>query len=222
MRIKLLLFIFSLLPIAAIAQTGLLTGKIVAGNQPLPYATVSLKGTSLGSITDESGLYTLSNVPAGNYEARFSAVGYEPVDRSVKISPDTKATLNVDLNKIDTRLNEVIVTGVARGTRLRSNPIAVAVLSAKALTSQANTNIIDAIVKGIPGVSAVTTGPNISKPFIRGLGYNRVLTLYDGVRQEGQQWGDEHGIEIDQNAISRVEVVRGPQALLMVLTRWLV
>lgn len=213
MRMRFILFVFSLLPFFAVAQTGAIAGKIVAGNQALPYATISLKGTSLGAITDENGSYTLSGVPAGNYEAHFSAVGYEAVDRGIKISADVKTTLNIDLNKTDTRLNEVIVTGVARGTRLRSNPIAVAVLSAKALTSQANTNIIDAIVKGIPGVSAVTTGPNISKPFIRGLGYNRVLTLYDGVRQEGQQWGDEHGIEIDQNAISRVEVVKGPASL---------
>jgi len=66
----------------------------------------------------------------------------------------------------------------------------------------------------MPGVNAVTTGPNISKPFIRGLGYNRVLTLMDGIRLEGQQWGDEHGIEIDENSISKVEVIKGPASLI--------
>jgi iron complex outermembrane receptor protein len=65
----------------------------------------------------------------------------------------------------------------------------------------------------VPGITAVTTGPNISKPFIRGLGYNRILTLYDGMRQEGQQWGDEHGIEVDQFGIERVEVIKGPASL---------
>jgi iron complex outermembrane receptor protein len=45
------------------------------------------------------------------------------------------------------------------------------------------------------------------------LGYNRILTLYDGVRQEGQQWGDEHGIEVDQYGIERVEVIKGPASL---------
>jgi iron complex outermembrane receptor protein len=54
-------------------------------------------------------------------------------------------------------------------------------------------NVID-MIANLPGVSAVTTGPNISKPFIHGLGYNRVITLMDGIRQEGQQWGDEHGV----------------------------
>lgn len=111
------------------------------------------------------------------------------------------------------QLNEVVVTGVSRSTELRKSPVPIAILSKKTMNQQANTNLIDAIVKGVPGVTAVTTGPNISKPFIRGLGYNRVLTLYDGLRQEGQQWGDEHGIEIDQYGISRVEVVKGPASL---------
>src|SRR5674536_138515 len=85
-------------------------------------------------------------------------------------------------------------------------------VSSRELQQNLNTNIIDAIAK-LPGVSAVTTGPNVSKPFIHGLGYNRVLTLFDGVRQEGQQWGDEHGVEVDENAVDRIEVVKGPASL---------
>ncbi len=46
------------------------------------------------------------------------------------------------------------------------------------------------------------------------MGFNRILTLYDGVRQEGQQWGDEHGIEVDQNTVDKVEVVKGPASLI--------
>lgn len=110
-------------------------------------------------------------------------------------------------------LNEIIVTGVTRTTTIRKNPVPIAVIGKKEMSTNLNNNLIDAITKGIPGVTAVTTGPNISKPFIRGLGYNRVLTLYDGIRQEGQQWGDEHGIEVDQYGIGRAEVVKGPASL---------
>src|SRR5690606_7013429 len=49
---------------------------------------------------------------------------------------------------------------------------------------------------------------------IRGLGYNRIVTLWNGIRQEGQQWGDEHGIEIDEYTIDRVEIIKGPGSLL--------
>src|SRR5215213_7000224 len=64
-----------------------------------------------------------------------------------------------------------------------------------------------------PGISQVTTGAGISKPVIRGLGYNRVVVINDGVRQEGQQWGDEHGIEADESAIYNVEILKGPASL---------
>jgi iron complex outermembrane receptor protein len=59
----------------------------------------------------------------------------------------------------------------------------------------------------------VTTGPGVSKPEINGLGYNRVLTLLDGERQEDFQWGDEHGILIDPYAVYSAEVIRGPASL---------
>ena len=60
--------------------------------------------------------------------------------------------------------------------------------------------------KTVPGFNSPSTGPAISKPLYQGLGYNRVVTVNDGVRQEGQQWGDEHGIEVDDHSAQRVEV----------------
>ena len=46
------------------------------------------------------------------------------------------------------------------------------------------------------------------------MGYNRVITLVNGIRQEGQQWGDEHGIEIDDYSVGKVEIVKGPGSLM--------
>ena len=69
-------------------------------------------------------------------------------------------------------------------------------------------------LEGIPGVKAMSIGSGQSKPTIRGLGFNRMAVTEDGVKHEGQQWGDDHGLEIDQFAIDRAEVVKGPAALL--------
>ena len=66
----------------------------------------------------------------------------------------------------------------------------------------------------IPGVKAMTIGSGQSKPTIRGLGFNRLAVTEDGIKHEGQQWGDDHGLEIDQFAIDRAEVIKGPAALL--------
>ncbi len=110
-------------------------------------------------------------------------------------------------------LDEVEVTGVTGSARIREIPAPVSVVSNAALRTHQSTNIIDAISRQ-PGVSQVTTGSGISKPVIRGLGYNRVLVVNDGVRQEGQQWGDEHGIEVDGNAVHSVEILKGPASLM--------
>ncbi len=69
-------------------------------------------------------------------------------------------------------------------------------------------------LEAIPGVKAMAIGSGQSKPVIRGMGFNRLVISEDGVKHEGQQWGDDHGLEIDQFAIDRAEVVKGPAALL--------
>ena len=69
-------------------------------------------------------------------------------------------------------------------------------------------------LSNIPGVKAMSIGSGQSKPTIRGLGFNRMVVTEDGIKHEGQQWGDDHGLEIDQFAIDHIEVVKGPAALL--------
>jgi iron complex outermembrane receptor protein len=196
----------------AFAQTTSLKGRVTHGTEPIPSATVTISGTTHTSTSDENGQYELKNIPAGTHEITFSSIGYITEKHKVTVN-NTGTNFNADLDENNSKLSEVVVTGVSRRTQLRSNPVPIAVMTKKEMDEHVNNNIIDAIVKGVPGVSAVTTGPNVSKPFIRGLGYNRVLTLYDGIRQEGQQWGDEHGIEVDQYGIGRAEVIKGPASL---------
>ena len=116
---------------------------------------------------------------------------------------------------IDTclHLQEVTVTGLTGKIKVKELPAPVTVMSPVQLEAHFSTNVIDAIAHD-PGISQITTGAGISKPVIRGLGYNRLLLVSDGVRQEGQQWGDEHGIEVDDHAVNSVEVLKGPASLM--------
>ena len=111
------------------------------------------------------------------------------------------------------KLNDLVVTGVTGDTKLKNSSFPITIVSGKEIRSTASTNIIDAIAQQ-PGVSQITTGSGISKPIIRGLGYNRIITMSEGVRQEGQQWGDEHGIEVDANNVNSVEILKGPASLM--------
>jgi iron complex outermembrane receptor protein len=63
-------------------------------------------------------------------------------------------------------------------------------------------------------MSQITTGATLSKPIIRGLGFNRVITMHDGVRQEDNQWGEEHSLHIDEYSIDRYEIIRGAGSLM--------
>lgn len=110
-------------------------------------------------------------------------------------------------------VDEVVVTGVTGSARMRETAVPMAILSAEALRIHPSTNIVDAISRQ-PGVSQITTGSGIAKPVIRGLGYNRVLVVSGGVRQEGQQWGDEHGLEVDGQGVHSVEILKGPASLM--------
>ena len=110
-------------------------------------------------------------------------------------------------------LNEVTVTGVTGDTKLKHATAPVSIVSPQVLRATASSNIIDAIAHQ-PGVSQLTTGGSISKPIIRGLGYNRVVVMSEGVRQEGQQWGDEHGVEVDGSSVNSVEILKGPASLM--------
>ncbi|WP_159476282.1 TonB-dependent receptor [Dyadobacter sp. 3J3] len=215
MKIYILLIAFLLSGNSLVkAQTGSVSGQIISGGKPVPFASVTVSKTIFGTQADSSGAFKLSNITAGKYEIIASSIGFDSFTKKIDITENKLLTLNIDLQPVNNTLSEVVVTGVSRATELRKSPVAIAVMSKKEMDMNVNNNIVDAVLKGVPGLSAVTTGPNISKPFIRGLGYNRVLTLYNGIRQEGQQWGDEHGIEIDQYGVERAEVVKGPASLI--------
>lgn len=108
----------------------------------------------------------------------------------------------------------ITVTSYLSNVKSKQFPQPINVVTKNILLTTSATNIVESLSKTVPGFSAVSTGPAIAKPFIRGLGYNRVVTVNDGIRQEGQQWGDEHGIEIDDYNIQKAEILKGPASLM--------
>ena len=189
------------------------SGKITDAKtgQPLSGASVLLVEARKGTVTDSAGRYIFNNAPAGHNLVEISYQGY----RSIVEHLDFIGTMEKNYALFSSVIeNEAItVTAVGGPISTKKMPIPVTKVSRDQLMNIASTNIIDALSRQ-PGVSQITTGPAISKPVIRGLGYNRLVVINDGIRQEGQQWGDEHGIEIDDNSVSRVEIVKGPASLI--------
>ncbi len=190
-----------------------LQGKVqdAKTNKSIPKASVYINELKLASTADANGYFSFGNIQSGTYLIEIQNAGYSASSLKIKLNADT--TCLVKLQKSVTELNTVIITAVSRATEIKKSPLIINTLNKQKLNENSNTNIVDAL-RNIPGINQITTGVGISKPIVRGLGYNRVITLHNGIKQEGQQWGDEHGIEIDAMDVSKVEIVKGPGSLM--------
>lgn len=179
--------------------------------QPLIGASVFLSDLRSGAITDARGYFKINGIPAGQHLVEISYVGYATYTEQIEMLKDLSKEFSLSSTILEN--NEVVVTGVSTATQIRRTPTPVSIVKRQELIKITATNLIDALSRK-PGIAQISTGPAISKPVIRGLGYNRVVVVNDGVRQEGQQWGDEHGLEIDEYSVQKVEILKGPASLM--------
>jgi iron complex outermembrane recepter protein len=208
-----LIYIVGILLCSVSASYGgnLLKGSVKdeQGNR-LVGAIIEIIDLKTGAAADTNGNYQINNLPKGNYLVEVHLLSYATINKMVTIDGPTAQDFVLKESVIEK--NGVVVTGLSLATEERKSITPIQSVGLSQLHENAYSNVIDA-VSNLPGVTAVTTGPSVSKPIIRGLGYNRIITLNDGVRQEGQQWGDEHGIEIDDYNVTRIEVLKGPASL---------
>ncbi|MCB7480032.1 TonB-dependent receptor [Christiangramia sediminis] len=188
-----------------------LSGTITDANsgEPVFSASVYFPQLEKGTMSDESGKFTLRNIPDGTYKLIISSIGYTTLNREVKIPSED---INIDLNPSAIEMEEVIVSTPFH--QLQSeNVMKVERQSISELNKKGAINLSDGITQ-IAGVESITTGVGIGKPVIRGLSSNRVLVYTQGIRLENQQYGDEHGLGISSKGIGSVEVIKGPASLL--------
>lgn len=202
--------LFSVFVFSAFAQNSL-SGKVTdAKSAPLEGAIVYIPDLRTGAATHADGTYKLDKIAKGTYLVEVRYIGFSQHTEFVKI--DSAGSIDFKLEPAAFQEEEVVVTGTYAATSAMQNPQPTSEISNQYLLEHSCTNVIDAIALA-PGVSAMTDGQSISKPVIRGLGYNRVLTVTDGVEQVDQPWFDEFGIEIDPDAVERAEILKGPASL---------
>lgn len=179
---------------------------------PLEGVAVVIHETNVGTTTSPQGRFELLNIKPGHYHLHAFLIGYQQVTETVEvIAGDVELALHLDESALE--IPEIVVEASLTRSDNRKSPLSIEAADAEQLRQTGSTSLAESMAY-LPGVQVrnVTTG--VAKPIIRGLSSNRVATVQNGIKQEGQQWGDDHGLEIDQFGLGAVEVIKGPMSFL--------
>ncbi|SNR39754.1 TonB-dependent receptor [Lutibacter flavus] len=189
-----------------------ISGKITnEQNEPLLGVEVYIEDLQKGTSTNENGIYELINLPNSQIKITVAYIGYETQTKNINFQQN-EIVINFTLKEAVFKMDEIIVS-TAFNKLQSENVMKVERATVQQLKNKGAATLIDGI-SSIAGVSQVSTGIGIGKPVIRGLRGNRVLVYTQGIRLENQQFGDEHGLGINESSIESVEVIKGPASLL--------
>ena len=180
-------------------------------NEPLFNVEVYIEDLHKGTSTNEEGYYQLQNLPNTPIKITVAFIGFTTETKIISLQ-NKETTLSFSLEEAVFKMDEIIVS-TAFNKLQSQNVMKVEHESIKSLQQKGTSTLIEGLAT-IPGVSQVSTGTSIGKPVIRGLSGNRVLVYSQGVRIENQQFGDEHGLGLNDAGIQSVEVIKGPASLL--------
>lgn len=176
-------------------------------NEELSFSVVKLIDPETVMQTNEHGDFSVGKLCKGSYSFLIQHFGCR--DTIVKVELTKSTRIIIRLPHSVNELKEVDV--MDKRTEMRKTQTAVE-LSQEELKNTKGQSLGE-VLKNVSGVTSLNTGPTISKPMIHGMQGNRVLILNNGVRQEGQQWGNEHAPEVDPFMAKRISVVKGVNAI---------
>jgi len=187
-------------------------GNVVdENNYALSGANIKLFPVERGVTSDNQGKFSISNLEKGLYVIEISFIGFKTHVDSIFLSEDK--TYDVQLKSASMSLQEFVITDNYNKIRQKEESLNIEIVNDQYLKQNLSGSLMKSLER-LPGVSTNDIGAGQSKPVIRGLGFNRVVIVENGIKHEGQQWGSDHGLEIDQYAIDNVEVIKGPSSLM--------
>jgi len=214
MRLKSILLstFISLVAMTADAQgNSTLSGSVSSVEEGLvQYATVSIDSLNIIVMTDRNGGYFMNNLPLGKHTVTASFIGYEPINKLVKITGGSAAQLSFQLTEEVLELDDIVITGTKTFKRKTESPVIVNVLTSKTLESVQACNLAEGL-KFQPGLRVETDCQtcNYTQLRINGLtgGYSQILI---NGRPIFSPLTGLYGLEqLPVNMVERIEVVRG-------------
>lgn len=215
---RLMLFVLLLAPTLLWGQQRLcLAGHVTdEQGQPLQDVRIELHETHEGAISDANGRWTIPDVRRAHYHLHLELPGYYSHEQDLHLEDSTATdTLFLFLVLKETKLELPSVRVEADPVKIeaRRQSLNLQHLDQRYLDRNRNTNLLQTIAY-TPGLSYMNTGTGIAKPVVRGLAFNRVAVVQHHIQQEGQQWGQDHGLEVDGYSVGSVQILKGPAALM--------
>lgn len=202
-----------LLNYKTLAQQGKIQGRVTSQNKAISSATIEISKEKAYAMSDKQGLFSLKDLPAGTYKISVNAVGFTRLVKPVIIHPNEITTINFELQRKPTDLDEVVIidkqTGLTSKTPYNYTPV-----SMNRIETKSSPAGVMGVLREVPGVYGAEFGQGIVKPFIRGLGFSRVATIFQGNKLENQQWGADHGLGVNDLGIKGIDVIKGPASVL--------
>ena len=212
-------YIFLTFLIVTIAQNGFsqksktdanVIGHVVFRDNHLPFATIGVKGTTIGTVTDETGHFQMVNLPTGEQTISVSIVGYKPQERTVTLETGKTTEINFELEEDILSLDEVVVSADRAGQKRTEAPVIVNTISPRLFNTSQSVTLGEGL-NFSPGLRLENNCQNCGFSQVRMNGmegpYSQILInsrpIFSGL-------AGVYGLElIPTNMIEKIEVVRG-------------
>lgn len=213
-KLSYLIFSITVLPLSSLFALDVnLKGKVRdPEGKPVVNARIYITETKFSVRSAADGSFEIQHLSPGNYTVVVSSQNYELRTERVELF-DTDKILDLVVRPTLLEGVAINVTAKSAASDFLSTPQPTTVLEGRQLDRLRGQNAMSAL-ENTPGTSVLTTGAGTSKPVIRGLTGQRVLVMTDGVRQEEQQFGDDHTVDLDAFHVDKIEIVRGPASVL--------
>ena len=203
-------------------------GHVFEGNvrdagtgEPLAGAQVSVVGRETRAVTRGDGSFHLTGLAAGGYVLRADRLGYRGATVVVAVGTERarravaeSAEVVIELVPSPIALENLVVTATISERAAAEALRPVSVMTGDVLQRQLTATVAGTLAS-MPGLAATRMGPSVAQPVIRGLSGDRVLMLEDGIAVgDASNSGADHTTALDPSSARRIEVVRGPGALL--------
>ena len=199
----------------AFSQGGTVKGKVSDGMAAVPFATIGIKHTRLGGVSDAAGNFVISKVPAGEHELQVSVIGFEKYTQKITVENGSIRDVAVVLKASTQSLEQVVVTGTMKETFISASPVKIEVITQKFLQTNPTNNIIEAVqtVNGVQEqINCGVCGTN--DIHINGMEGPYTLVLIDGMPIMSAL-ATVYGFNgIPTSLVDRVEIIKGPSSTL--------